>query len=65
MKIVVDELCCEVSLSYMGLNDEKRNRFNGCGKQMQVNFNWSIDMYTYVACEEDTTSHGSWSVGLI
>ncbi len=55
MRRVVDELCCERRLSYLGLNGEQRNTLNGCGEQKQVNRKWSIDMYTYIACEEDTT----------
>ncbi len=52
---VVDELCSEERQRYLGLNGEQRNTLNGCGEQMQVNRKWSIDMYTYIACEEDTT----------
>ncbi len=47
MRSVVDELCCEGRLSYLGLN--------GCCEQMRVNLKWSVDMYTYIPYEEDTT----------
>ncbi len=55
MRRVMDELCCEGRLNYLGLNGEHRNTLNGCGEQKLVNRKWSIDMKTYIAYEEDTT----------
>ncbi len=51
----MDQFCYEGKLSFLGLNGKQINTLNGCSEQMRVNHKCSIDMYTYIACEEDTT----------